>query len=106
VVEIGGADAEMTCSSNAMFAVGGSGVGAGVCPGALGAACCSNGMLPGGGSSGRTGPVAGICDGALRATGPMSCVILLMVAIACCSKSLHSTPCLHGYKKTLVSNQH
>jgi hypothetical protein len=101
VVKIGGADAKMTCSSNAMFAAGGSGagVGAGVCPGALGAACCSNGMLPGGGSSGRTGPVAGICDGALRAARPTSCVILLMVAIACCNKSLHlAIPCLHGYK--------
>jgi hypothetical protein len=66
VVEIRGADAEMTYSSNAMFAAGGSGVGvgAGVCPGTLGAHCCSNRMLPGGGSNGLTGPVAGICDGA------------------------------------------
>jgi hypothetical protein len=35
----------------------------------------------------------GVCAGASGATGPISCGISLMVAIACCSKSLHlATP--------------
>lgn len=74
---MGGADEEMPCYSNILFAAGGSGV----CSGAGSGAC--NGA----------DEDMGVCAGASGATGPISCGISLMVAIACCSKSLHlATP--------------